>query len=482
MRAMEEAVASIMSPFNAPGIGFAGQDTSCRLPSLGSDTTAISPSWGWYPGALNIAGQAGEGIALGQTAGFVFRDPVRNSVIQQIVSAPQTYTAWFCRTDAPPAPGVARFETMGADTIDFNIAYWQAQSVGSIHGPRLYPGSSQFKDETSYVFMNAGDGVTVTSANATGTAPDGTAYAVGETCLVGISQYQGTSSETTLRYVASAATFVAPQTGYYSIRGYVQYAGGTPTNGKFGMDVTLTLTVGTNATQSNPLALWAHRALPQFESLVLSADDFRMTGVGLLYQNNTPVQYLAGTITAANVSRNRMWQEILGNFTQLRSFKRSSVMPQNNTTEGLGAKVVIKPDGFDALDFKVCTSVKDSVLHKAWFVIENSDDFACIFVDAAASNGNVPGNGSAIGQFQVANNIEYHTSDITRQCSYSSMRSASMDDLFDLLKGVPSIGSNDFHWKDVIDGINDTLGGIATGVGHVANIGKNLIPFASLFF
>jgi len=411
--------------------------------------TAIANPWAsedtlWNPTTTDSLLKHGDSVF------FLFRDPIRHSVMYKYYSSDTDwqYMAWKTGINPENPPNAANdFITTANKEVSFKIPYMYDITTLGKSGPHgaIWFGGAFHDDEYRYFYFSANTLITLTytcPGSATMTWYINQFY--NHNIQEHVQSMTATGTGTTL-------TLTVAESGYYSI------------------------SVVSNVTQECALetltvkggSTFGHQCLPHLNNNLSSAENIRMVASAICITNKAAELSRCGKVCTVQVPATKEWDEL--------AFKLADIDSSNGAvTMGFekGVYTYLKPTQPEDFDFKSYVEVNDNgILMDSFYPIVPESAYLAIHVNVQ----NVDGRNSLA---VISSGIEYQTQDTWRVTDVAKTDLIGQSKGLEEIKYLRQVYENPTHFGDIMRQIREA----ASRVGKaVIEYGPTAMKIASMF-
>jgi len=388
-------------------------------------------------------------------AAFIFRDPLRNSIISYGLSNTETVAyeaqAEFASADA------------GIEVFPKYLTPMQSIAPVSPHGKNLYLGSMGPSDFHRGILCSIGQVLQVViPAEPSRTGNRFIHFKVAEGTHWNIMSQQYVPMAT-----GGTVSVLIPNSGYYCWTTECQTEDGLPAMTYFNATVTVFNNPGTCS------MVWGQNAVPDIDDVVESVRTARINSLSLMFTNTSPPAYSQGNVIIRQNERDTSFLDYLDidEVSQMNDFQKF-----NNFNGGF---IFVKPEDVKAFEFQRMnysdnTSLVDLAGEDLIFTIPPLNDYGMILASF------VNGTGIATppsGYWTLYNLWEFETQNQIFDTEAARWPQKEFDDAFLLISDIPNMSQNDFHFSDIWDWIKDAASTVWGGIKEVAGVAASAAPF-----
>lgn len=443
---MEKDISDVMLALAAPGLM-----SEVRLSSV--FTTGPTSVAQLHETETVSFGTPVSGDALdspGSSTAFVFRDPVRHSVIYNPnrSSNEYIYNAYFCQKDMVSAPSPFS-DTLYRASGPIDIALWKSNASAdwSPHGDTLGVGmdSAGYK----YTWLQEDSSVDVV-ADVAGKLRVYKWHPKGSTFVEDFDTNAGVT-----------ATYLPPASGYYRFEIY---------NPGYTTQPLANLRMQMHGTGS----IYEHHCLVNYDSKALSVEKVRILSAGLLFTNTTPAIALGGKIAQRQFPGDEPWYEYaeLG-YDSIAKLSNTDVREASNGGWGF-----LKPTTVTDLEMTDNVDVDDGILCTFAFDLESPRAYLGYYAVLPANDAT----GAPLSaQITTSANIEFESSDQWYQTGTAKIVPDVFDRAIYAVGKIQQFDENPLHLKDVLGQVRKFSKVLASGIQKYGPMAVKLASAASAF-
>lgn len=253
------------------------------IPSATKTGAVVLYNVNQYTNSGGFAGTytGGTDAAKGTQVFYLFRNPLRAAVVLTTVSAAATYHLYF------PSGLLTYAPVAGAQSVDLPFAYGAAAGAVTPHGQYLYMGGLNSRPEMSFVWLNTGDLLRVTTAGA-GVPNDFFSVYQADSPGSTMCQANPVGSPVHITTLTTTTILTASSPGYYGVAGVTAAAAVTWT-----WAVDLVVSIGD---------CFSHIAVPNAQTHPTYLSNVRLLSSSMLLSNVASTLNKEGTIYGAVIS------------------------------------------------------------------------------------------------------------------------------------------------------------------------------------
>jgi hypothetical protein len=440
--------------------------------------------------ALMMANPSQAVLPPGDMFVIATRSPLWAQILYEpnLTNATAGYVAFFTIAAGPSAIFVTPVVSTPVAAAEENypvrlpIVYWGAQNPFMPYGAANY--SAQHTDGRSYNWLDATAIVgqpTVINALASASA-----YANGEAITVTLIAYllQGTREEPKVASSNSVVFFAGntfplvlnlTQRGYYAFEVEINVRGNAVATDNISVTITnLTVTIP-------PIDFISHLPAPGIAPLLTSMSDIRLTGVSILATNVSAELYQSGDVLTTQIPAGAPWDDWIypgSNFYA----KATTNLPRERWDVHKwqrGAYSWLKPNDIQENLFhspmQMDRSQTTGFLTALTFSPYTTSDYLLTYVRSSSAAGTP----SVLGRFCLSYSLQYSSLTVALSGEYSSLTTASLQQILDHLRMQPQFFENPLHFAAILSIIARIASAVARAVPTIIGVAKGVGTVAS---